>query len=227
MPSHNFLDLAGRHVGRLSVIALAVERGTHGEAKWRCRCECGNDTIVLGQKLRTGHTKSCGCLKNRAGSDCPNTIHRPVLDRIAERSHVVLATGCKIWGGSKNGFGHGHIKVDGRFVQTHRAAWEQEKGPIPDGLDCLHNCPGGDNPACWNVDHLWLGTQADNNADRDRKGRHVALQGEDHGCAKLTAAQVLAIRADARLNYKIADEYGVSFCQIGRIKSRNAWRHVA
>jgi len=226
MPSHNFIDLAGRQVGRLSVIALAAERGTHGEAKWRCRCECGNDAVVLGQKLRTGHTNSCGCLKNRSGLECPNTDTRPLLDRLNEQSHVVLATGCKIWNGPRQQFGHGTIAISGGRALVHRTAWECENGPIPEGLDCLHDCPGGDNPACWNVDHLWLGTQADNNADRDRKGRQVAPKGEDHGCAKLTAQQVLAIRADERLNYMIADEYGVSFSQVGRIKRGVSWGHI-
>lgn len=227
MPAHNFMDLAGRKVGRLSVLALATERGTHGEAKWRCRCECGTDTIVLGQKLRTGYTKSCGCLKKRKGSDCPNSDMRPVLERLMERSHIDAVTGCKIWRGAASGFGHGHIRIDGQVWLVHRAAWTLQRGPIPDGLDCLHNCPGGDNPACWNVDHLWLGTQADNNADRDRKGRQVAPRGEAHGSAKLTAEQVLAIRADDRLNYRIADEYGVSFSQVGRIKRKLAWGHIA
>lgn len=226
MAAHNFIDLAGRQVGRLSVIALADERGSHGEAKWRCRCECGSDTVVLGQKLRTGYTKSCGCLKNRSGSENPNADNRPILERIAERSHVVLATGCKIWGGSKNGFGHGHIKVGGRFVPTHRAAWEAEKGPIRDGLDCLHNCPGGDNPACWNVDHLWLGTQADNNADRDRKGRHVPLPGEMHGGARLTDEQIAAMRTDTRPYVEIAEAYGMSEAHVGNIMRGDNWAHL-
>lgn len=34
-------------------------------SKWRCLCECGNYTDVLGTSLSTGHTKSCGCLQNR------------------------------------------------------------------------------------------------------------------------------------------------------------------
>lgn len=156
----------------------------------------------------------------------PNTDMRPILDRLAERSRTDLATRCTLWCGAAGGFGHGHISVYGQMALVHRAAWEAEKGPIPEGIDCLHNCPGGDNPACWNVDHLWLGTQADNNADRDRKGRQIAPKGEAHGCAQLTAAQVVAIRNDSRLNYEIAADYGVSFSQIGRIKRRVKWAHV-
>lgn len=226
MPSHNFIDLRGLRYGHLQVLARAAETGPHGEVKWCCLCACGTEIVATGYKLRNGRTKSCGCLKHRTGVECPNTDPRPILDRLAEHSHVVLATGCKIWNGSRTPFGHGVISVFGEGTLVHRAAWEAGKGSIPESIDCLHDCPGGDNPACWNVDHLWLGTQADNNADRDRKGRHVALKGEQHGGAILTTQQVLAIRADDRLNYVIGAEYGVSGGQVGRIKSRDAWGHI-
>lgn len=41
---------------------------------WLCKCECGNITTVLGQSLRKGNTKSCGCLKkeNTAAKDLTN-----------------------------------------------------------------------------------------------------------------------------------------------------------
>lgn len=227
MHACNFINLAGQRFGMLSVIGIADERGAHGETKWACRCDCGGTATVLGYKLRTGHSKSCGCLRRLSGAANPNADNRPILDRLAERSRIDPSTSCKIWQGCRQHFGHGTITMGGRNVLVHRAAWEALKGPIPNDLDCLHNCPGGDNPACWNVDHLWLGTQADNNADRDRKGRQVAPKGEQHGCAKLTVQQVLEIRADERFNYKIATDYGVSFSQVGRIKRRDAWGHIA
>lgn len=226
MRAHNFIDMAGLRVGQLSIVALSDDRTARGQAKWRCLCDCGNETVACAAKLRSGHTKSCGCRKRRKGRDSPNFDGRPILDRLAERSHVVLATGCKIWNGRRHHFGHGVIRHQRKITLVHRAAWEAEKGAIPEGIDCLHNCPGGDNPACWNVDHLWLGTQADNNADRDRKGRQVAPKGEAHGMVKLANHHVLAIRSDARLNRDIADDYGISFSQVGRIKSRRAWSHL-
>src|SRR6185369_598214 len=41
---------------------------------WKCRCECGNFTIVVSQKIRSGHTKSCGCDKSRLCADA-NVTH--------------------------------------------------------------------------------------------------------------------------------------------------------
>jgi hypothetical protein len=51
----------------------------------------------------------------------------------------------------------------------YRRAYEIAKGPIPSGLCVCHAC---DMPLCCNPDHLWLGTYAENMADRSRKGRY-------------------------------------------------------
>ncbi len=74
---------------------------------------------------------------------------------------------------------------NGKWAQAHRVAWEKSNGPIPLGLFVLHRC---DNPACVNVEHLFLGTKRDNAEDAIAKGRFYNL-------AKLTASQVEAIKA--------------------------------
>lgn len=56
------IDETGNVYGRLTVIGYHETR--NGKAYWLCCCECGNVTSVVADKLRGGHTKSCGCLQN-------------------------------------------------------------------------------------------------------------------------------------------------------------------
>jgi hypothetical protein len=55
------LDLVGQKYGRLTVKAL-VGRATHGQALWLCLCDCGIEKVINHSHLRSGNTKSCGCL---------------------------------------------------------------------------------------------------------------------------------------------------------------------
>jgi predicted XRE-type DNA-binding protein len=70
---------------------------------------------------------------------------------------------------------------------------------------------------------LFLGTQADNNADRDAKGRNVYFQGERHGRSKLTQAQVNQIRSSRDKQQEIAQKFGIKQPQVSKIKNRQRW----
>ncbi len=56
-----FVDLTGRRFGLLSV-CCRISTKKNGGVVWECRCECGNHTAVLSSLLRSGNTRSCGCL---------------------------------------------------------------------------------------------------------------------------------------------------------------------
>lgn len=49
--------------GRLTVVERHPENTAGGRARWICRCECGRVTVVKGEQLSNGHTRSCGCLR--------------------------------------------------------------------------------------------------------------------------------------------------------------------
>lgn len=59
---NKMIDLTGQKFGRLYVIEKSeTKRGKSTGTFWKCRCDCGNITIVSGQALRNGTTISCGC----------------------------------------------------------------------------------------------------------------------------------------------------------------------
>lgn len=58
---HLVIDRIGLEYGRLTVLERA-ENTSGRAARWLCRCDCGNTTVVRGRLLGNGTTQSCGCL---------------------------------------------------------------------------------------------------------------------------------------------------------------------
>ena len=56
-------NIIGNKYGRLTVIKILDEKGNRGQLKYLCKCDCGKSHIVTGESLRSGKSKSCGCLK--------------------------------------------------------------------------------------------------------------------------------------------------------------------
>jgi hypothetical protein len=86
------------------------------------------------------------------------------------RRVVPVESGCWEWTGYRTRDGYGSVKHAGKMMKAHRVAYEAAYDPIPDGMIVCHKC---DNPACCNPNHLWLGTDADNQRDMVAKGRHA------------------------------------------------------
>ena len=64
------IDLTGRRYGRLTVLGRAgtykpPDDWSHPMPTWRCRCDCGNETIVIGSNLKYGRSTSCGCARHK------------------------------------------------------------------------------------------------------------------------------------------------------------------
>lgn len=59
-----FVDLTGKKFGKLTVIKRDENKYRSGKpvTMWECRCDCGNEITVEGNSLKTGNTRSCGCL---------------------------------------------------------------------------------------------------------------------------------------------------------------------
>lgn len=148
----------------------------------------------------------------------------PVSVRLWRRIKKIAKTGCWEWQGSWSTNGYGRLRVGGKIRTCHRLAWEVSHGEIPAGLFVCHTC---DNRKCINPAHLFLGTSADNNADRDRKGRSNPPKGERHPHSKLSEAQVRIIRERIKAGEPLkllAYQYAVSRTAIAHIKK--GWTYV-
>lgn len=112
--------------------------------------------------------------------------------------------------------GYGRFQIDGFKWLAHRWYWTQKNGPIPDGICVLHRC---DNPACINVEHLFLGTRRDNVLDAAQKRKYNK---------QLTDHQVLFIRnSDSSWRLReLASIFGVSMAMISMIKNNKVWKNV-
>jgi len=112
---------------------------------------------------------------------------------------------CWIWTKSLNWDGYAHTSLGGKSISVHRVSYLIHKGDIPAGMVVRHCCPGGENRACVNPDHLYLGSHQDNMLDRAQR-RRVKTQ-------KLSVKDVLAIR-DLRMNgatcQEIANKFHIS-----------------
>lgn len=151
---------------------------------------------------------------------------RTIQERF-DSKYEVHQCGCWLWQAGISQQGYGKFKMNGRTVGAHRASYVLHKGAIPKGLFVCHSC---DVRHCVNPDHLWLGTCADNHADRNAKGRQA--KGRRHGITTLTEQDVRFIREELRqkprgIQKALAEKYGVNRLTINRIQKRETWRHVA
>lgn len=126
--------------------------------------------------------------------------------------------GCWLWKGALNTAGYGTFGWQKKTYMSHRVAWEYYKGEIPKGLLVLHEC---DVRACFNPEHLFLGTHQDNIDDMYKKGRQPKGRLTRKGRAdtpitsirrpKLNSSQIIWIR---RMHEEFRDVDIAAFFQV-------------
>jgi hypothetical protein len=122
---------------------------------------------------------------------------------------------CWLWEGSIHPAGYGRFALGGRIVKAHRVAYELANGAVPGEAVVRHRC---DVKRCVRPSHLCLGSQEDN--VRDAMERGLLPRGASHTHAKLSMADVTAIRAaDPKATHiSLSRQYGVSHQVIGRVR---------
>jgi hypothetical protein len=141
-----------------------------------------------------------------------------LLKRFWNNVDIKSVDECWEWQGSKTSNNYGVIYWNGKVSYAHRLSLEFSGEEIPSRYHACHRC---DNPPCVNPKHLFVGSPRDNMLDKVSKGRHTF--GEKHPNAKLTNAEVLAIRdmaEDGVFFSDIARTFGVSDSHISTIVAR-------
>lgn len=153
-------------------------------------------------------------------------VRRPLAERFMEKHAVGDPSECWEWSGCRDPNGYGRISVNNRSVVATRVAWQLAHGAPPPSMSVCHRC---DNPPCVNPAHLFLGTHAENMADREAKGRGRQPNGERNAKAKLTADCIEPIIRCSRAgvdNAQLGRWFGVATQSIAAIVHRRTWRHV-
>lgn len=209
-------DLIGQRIGEWTVEATAPS-DKKGNRRVVARCSCGTSRLARASRLVSGGSQSCGCKGQRH-------LALPVLERYAPD----LNSGCWLWEGALgDAMGHGVVWSGGRGVYAHRYFYEQMRGSIPPGLLALHRC---DVACCVNPDHIYIGTQAQNNKDAYDRGRNklptVQTRGNGFARSKLSPEKVRLIRQSTETDLVLGRRLGVTDAAIWAVRNRRSWAWV-
>lgn len=133
---------------------------------------------------------------------------------------------CWLWIANRNQDGYGMVRWGKKQYGAHRIAYQLAFGTISSTSLVCHHC---DNPACVNPNHFFLGSNADNAHDRDRKGRQITRRGETRPNHKLSDKQIIEIRALHKhgLTYRqLAVRFNVSKTLIADIITRKTREYI-
>lgn len=145
-------------------------------------------------------------------------------ERLLARRRIDDSTGCWIWTGYCEPFGHGAMALNGRKERVHRvAAFVWLDLDLLSDLHVLHLC---DNLPCFNPDHLYLGTNADNMRDRVNAGSYGNGKSGKRKLQDDDVRKVLYLLTEGMSQHQIAKIMGVTQPTIRAIVIGRTHKHI-
>ena len=177
-------DLTGQRFNKLVVIGIVpINERKYSPNRYRCRCDCGNTVDTSGHKLKSGHTKSCGCMKT---------------ERIGQLNRKYKETNKHLYGVYKamvnrcvnekdpayHNYGGRGIKVCEEWLNDYDkfAEWALSSGYVLDAPQGLYTLDRKDNNKDYSPDNCrWVTIQEQQN--NKRTCRFFEYGGETHSIA--------------------------------------------
>ncbi len=170
--------IAGQRFARLT--AVEFSHRAPGGVFWKCVCDCGGMAITTEAKLRSGHTKSCGCYKRERTIEMVKRRARmwavnegSLTKQDIERLFIVDIDRGALFhrnsrGGSRAGaragyiarHGYRTISINGKRFLEHRLVWFFLKGEWPAEIDHIDRDRQNNAPA-----NLRVATRSQNNGN--------------------------------------------------------------
>ena len=154
--------------------------------------------------------------------------HRPIerlssedVDRFWSKIDKRSKDECWPWLDHTDKDGYPPFRVGKYRYKAGRVILFLTTGDDPGVNQACHSC---NNPSCCNPSHLYAGTQSDNFQRAIEEKR--AFVGQKNGRAKLTEADIVAIRGSSESNRILCERYSISNGHISRIRLQQSWKHI-
>lgn len=157
------LNLIRQKFGKLTIIEQS-RKNKWGNYLWLCRCDCGKETIVAGGNLKSGSTKSCGCLQ------------KEIVTKHGHNTRTKVSRNYQIWAGiiqrCTNPNYHHYVNYGGRGITVCKRWMKfqnflEDMGEVPLGhqIDRINNNKGYYKGNCH-----WTTSKTNN---RNKRNNHL------------------------------------------------------